>query len=168
MGLVAVYKRWTALKRAEMELRSLAIGINSSVDLTDDRHLIMLDYDIGDLELVKDSLREAQAFWCLGDAEIFRTKHGYHVFFWYDHVPFTRLRMIIDYARRVDPMYRFITRYYDHKTVRVAGKYADPDIHPVCILPGCRNPTGHEQELGMMKRGEYAEMRKMWFSVGKP
>lgn len=153
-GLVARFKQYLALTQKEMQIRNLAVGINSTVDLTKDMHIVMLDYDVDDAELVVKSIKELQAFWKLSDCEVFKTKNGFHAFFWYDHVPYGRLRMIIEFAKYVDPMYKYISRFYDHKTVRVAGKYDYKDIQRIGWLPGKRKPSKDEIEVGNLKRKE--------------
>ena len=148
------FKQWAKFEKQEMEIRSLAIGINSTVDLTKDLHIIMLDYDVKDKELVIESVMELQDFWHLSDAWIYQTKNGFHVYFFHDIVPYGRLKLIIEYARYVDPMYKYISRYYDHKTVRAAGKYKEKDIIFLEILKGKRVCTTQERELGDMKMKE--------------
>jgi hypothetical protein len=152
------FRQWLKLKNQEMEIRSLAIGINSTVDLTQDKHIVMLDYDIHDIKKVIESVYELQGFWDLSDAFIFRTKNGHHAFFWYDQVPYGRLKQIIEYARYVDPMFKYISRFYDHKTIRVAGKYAHKDICFVKRIAGARQPTQSEMDIGTMKRQEHASL----------
>jgi hypothetical protein len=148
------FKQWAKFEKQEMEIRNLAVGINSTVDLTKDLHIIMLDYDIKDKALVVESVMELQDFWHLSDAWIYSTKNGYHVYFFHDIVPYGRLKLIIEYARYVDPMYKYISRYYDHKTIRAAGKYKEQDIIFIERLKGVRVPTAIERELGDMKMNE--------------
>lgn len=148
-------KQWSAARKKEMRLRSVAIGVNSTIDYTQDIHIIMLDYDLKDIQRVRESIFELQEFWNLSDAFIYRTKNGHHAFFWYDHVPYGRLKQIIEYARYVDPLYKFISRYYDHKTIRAAGKYAYNDIEFVEKVEGIRAPTDEEFQLGRMKYAEH-------------
>lgn len=152
---------WRTLKKVwqhrsdEVALQWLAVGINSSTDITQDCHIVMLDYDIKELDRVVASIEELQGFWNLADAHVFRTMKGFHVFFWYDQVPYGRLRQIVDYARDVDPLYKLISRYYDHKTVRVSGKYSVRDIAFVGIVPGPREASDKEKEVGELKRREH-------------
>lgn len=158
MKLIQKYYDWRKSKKIEMQLQSIAIGLNSTVDYTQDMHIIMLDYDIKDIQRVKESVWELQEFWQLSDACIYRTKNGHHVFFWYDHVPYGRLKMIIEYAKYVDPMFKYISRYYDHKTIRVAGKYRNKDIWFVEKMAGIREPTDDEFQLGKMKEREHQSL----------
>lgn len=159
MSLVKDFKTWIQLKDKEIELQNLAIGINSTVDFTQDKHIVMLDYDIKDLQQVRESVKEIQLFWNLSDAEIFKTRNGHHVFFWYDQIPYGRLRQIIEFARYVDPMYKYISRFYDHKTIRVAGKYKEKDIEFVEKISGRRKPTEMELSLGALKKSEHSMMQ---------
>jgi hypothetical protein len=148
------FKQWAKFEKQEMEIRNLAVGINSTVDLTKDLHIIMLDYDIKDKALVVESVMELQDFWHLSDAWIYSTKNGFHAYFYHDLVPYGRLKLIIEYARYVDPMYKYISRYYDHRTIRVSKKYAEKDIQFVEIIKGKRVCTAQERELGDMKMNE--------------
>jgi hypothetical protein len=150
------FKKWLSSRKLEAELSSLAVGMNSSVDFVDDCHIVMLDYDVKDVQKVIESVWELQDFWNLSDADVFRTKNGFHVFFWFDHVPYDRLRMIVSFARFVDPMYKYISRYYSHKTIRVSGKYAHRDIWFVQTVEGVRDPEDSEFQVGRMKKAEHA------------
>jgi len=154
------FRRWIRLNRIDMELRSFAVGMNSTVDFTEDRHIIMLDYDIKDFSRIERSVAELQSFWNLSDADVFASKNGHHVFFWYDIVPYGRLRIIIDFARDVDVMFKYISRFYDHKTIRVSGKYLWSDIKFVKRIPGLRSPSKEEFDIGELKRREHLLLRK--------
>lgn len=150
------WKMYRKLMEKEKLLRSVAIGMNSSIDIEENLHIVMIDYDVKSLDAVEDSVWELQDFWGLSDAYIYQTKNGFHVFFWYDHVPYERLRMIIDYAKHADPMYKYISRYYNHKTIRVAGKYKQRDIFFVKKIHGIRTPLQDELERGELKRREHS------------
>lgn len=140
--------------RSDIELRDFAIGMNSEVDIKRDLHILFLDYDKIELEDVEQSVRECQGFWSLSDCFIYKTRNGFHAYFFYDIMPYTRVRMIIDYARFVDPMFRFIGRYYDYKTIRQSGKYKVNDISFVKMIEGVRRPSEFELEVGDLKRKE--------------
>ena len=158
MGILKEWKTWLRLRKNEMDIQSVAIGMNSTVDHTRDRHIIMLDYDEVTLEEVKYSVDELQTFWKLGQADIFKTRNGFHVFFWYDIVPYERLKMIIHYARDVDPMFKFISQYYDRKTIRVAGKYQEKDIEYVETISTGRRPSEIDAMIGDLKKNEHASL----------
>jgi hypothetical protein len=164
MGLVKEFlefrKAWH-LRGAELEFSNFAVGVNSTVNLQEDLHLVMLDFDIDDLDKVRDSVRELQEFWKLTDAYVYKTMHGYHVIFWHSHVPYTRLRQIIDFAKFVDPMYKYISQQHNHKTLRSRGKYENQDIVFERIIPGVRNPSKRELELGELKMKEHADLMKI-------
>ena len=135
-----------------MDIQSVAIGMNSTVD--DDKHIILLDFDEVTIHEVRESVAELQEFWNLADADIFKTKNGFHAYFWYDHVPYDRLKMIINYARHVDPMFKYISKYYDRKTIRIAGKYKEKDIFFEETIKGTRFPTKIERDIGNLKKNE--------------
>ena len=152
--------RWRRKRKKEQQLQAMAIGVNSSVDLTQDLHIVMLDFDMIGREKVVESVREVQEFWKLSDVTLYRTRHGYHAIAWFDHVPYERVRQIIDFTRYVDPMFKYIGRYYDHKTLRAAGKHEERDIVIDSVLPGVRVPTPEEVERGSMKRKEHEALLK--------
>jgi len=132
--------------------------MNSYVDITQNLHCVVLDYDIEDLEKVEESVIEVQQFWCLTDAYIFKTKHGFHAIMFHSLVPYERLRQIIDFAKYCDPMFKYISRFYSHRTIRVAGKYKEKDISFFKVIRGVRELTKQEWELGEMKRAEHRSM----------
>jgi hypothetical protein len=151
-------------RRNELEMTKFAVGVNSTVDWVDDLHVVMLDYDTESKEKVVESVRELQAFWALADVCIYRTKHGFHAIGWYDHVPYERLRMIVDFAKYVDPLFKHITRRYDHKTLRVVGKHKERDIEFVDVVPGVRTPERTEVERGELLRRNHASLTGAMFS----
>ena len=151
--------RW---RKREKLWRQLAIGFNSSVQVENDIHLVMLDFDIQDVEKVKESIRECQKFWNLADCYVYRTKNGFHAIFYEDQVPYGRVRMIIEFAKYVDQKYKYVSRFYDHKTLRVAGKHGkEQDIVGLMVLPGEREPSPVERERGRLKREEHAMLLRM-------
>jgi hypothetical protein len=147
--------------REEKEgLRALqfAVGVNSTVDAERDLHIIMLDYDTLYVDRVEESVREVQQFWRLGPMCIYRTKHGYHAIGWYDAVPYERLRMIVDYAKDVDPLFKHISRRFNHKTLRVSGKHYGNDITFYCVIDGVRPVTDAEFARGELLRTQHAAL----------
>lgn len=153
------FRRWKRLRTQEQLLQSYAVGINSTVDVRNDLHIVLLDYDVTDVERVICSVRELQEFWNLADAQLFKTRNGYHAIFWYDQVPYERLKMIVDYARDVDPMFKYLSRFYQHKTLRVAGKYKELDVQFERTLTGKRKPSALELQRGALKMREHQVLR---------
>jgi hypothetical protein len=135
--------------------------MNSGVDIRKDLHILFFDYDSVALEDVEVSVKECQAFWNLSDAYIYKTRNGYHAYFFYDIMPYSRIMMIVNYAKYVDEMFKYISRYYDHKTIRQSGKYQELDITFVKVLQGKRVPTADELELGDLKREERSYLAGM-------
>lgn len=142
----------------DAELHGFAIGINSFVNREKDLHILMLDYDMKDFAKVESSIKELMNFWQLSDAYVYSTHNGYHVFFYFDIMPYARCRMVINYAKYVDPMYKHISRFYDHKTIRVAGKYKNRDIRFLKVIKGPRSPDNDELEFGEMKLKEHTQL----------
>jgi hypothetical protein len=128
--------------------------MNSEVNIAKDLHILFFDYDNVSLEDVEESIRECQSFWNLSDSFIYKTRNGYHAYFFYDIMPYSRFLMIINYAKYIDDMFRFIGKYYDYKTIRQAGKYKERDISFVKTLEGGRRPSEYELEVGNLKRLE--------------
>jgi hypothetical protein len=148
-------------KQEDMYLSAMALGMNSYVDIENDKHMLFVDYDIKDYGRVHNSIKDLQGFWSLSHAFVYATAKGYHAFFFYDNdLPYSRIKMILDYAKDIDPMYRFISRLYDHKTIRVAGKYKEQDIKFHSVVKG-RTPTADEILVADAKRKEYSLLKQM-------
>lgn len=146
---------------SDIELRDFAIGMSSEVDIKKDLHILFLDYDKVPLLDVEQSVAECQKFWNLSDCFIYKTRNGYHAYFFYDIMPYSRVLMIINYAKYVDDMFRYISRYYDYKTIRQSGKYKDRDIFFEKSVLGPRRPSDWELEIGDMKRKERKYLQGM-------
>lgn len=149
------FVKWLKFRKRSIDLESFAMGMNSTVDVVEDKHIIMIDFDSVSLEKVEESVIECQHFWYLSDFHIFETKHGFHAIAFDEAVPYSRLRLIIEYARYVDPLFVYISRFYSHKTIRVAGKYKERDIKFVKIIKGVREPSKSEKEIGDLKLNEH-------------
>jgi len=158
MWSVKGFKQFLRMRKQEQELTAFAIGINSSVDITQDKHVIFFDFDVCDQKKVEKAIIEAQQFWALTDCYLFSTTHGFHGIIFHSIVPYSRLRMIIEYTDLVDNMFKYVSKFYNYKTIRVAGKYKEKDIHFVKIIKGVRKPTSEEWELGELKRMEHQSM----------
>jgi hypothetical protein len=133
--------------------------MNSTIDWTKDQHVLMMDFDTKDLRRVEMSIEEAQAFWNLGPGFLYETKNGFHCIMFFDLMPISRVRLILDYVDGVDPMFRYISRFYDRKTIRVAGKYQEKDINFLKIIKGFRHPQRFEYDLGYLKFKEHCMLR---------
>lgn len=155
---VGGYLRWRDKRTYEVELQKMALGITSETDGENDEHIVMLDFDTKDIVKVTRSVEEVQEFWNLSDAFVYDTKNGFHVLFYFDQVPYERCRMIIDYARGVDPMFKYISRMYHHKTLRVRGKHGKQDIRYHMMIKGKRVPSKKEVDIGELKRTEHLSM----------
>jgi len=151
------------LKHEDMYLGAMALGMNSSTDFENDKHMLFLDYDITDEQLVESSICELQAMFSLSHCYIYKTVKGFHAFFFYDNdLPYSRIRLIINYAKDVDNMFRYISKYYDHKTIRVAGKYKEQDIEFYKVVySNVRMPSLQEIEVAEAKRSEYKALKKL-------
>jgi len=145
---------WNYFGRKDQRLQEFAIGMSSEVDFKQDLHILILDYDEVSLEKVEESVRELQSFWNLSDAFIYKTRRGYHCYFYYDIMPYSRVVMILNYAKFVDDQFRYISKFYNRKTIRVCGKYKERDIFFEKKLSGLRKPSVLDAELGDMKRKE--------------
>lgn len=140
------------LSKKDIKQRTYAIGITSKIG--EDRHIVILDYDTLNLQFVLYDLKELCDFFNLSEYEIYETKKGFHVFFWYEDIPYSRLKMIINFSR-CDESFKYISRFYEWKTVRCSGKYKIKDIHYIGKFKGKRTPKKEERELGELKRKEY-------------
>jgi len=168
MNIWRGWRLWKRTREIEIELQSFAIGMNSTVDSDKNLHILMLDFDIEDKEKVRESIQEIQEFWNLADAYVYTTKNGMHVLFYEDIMPYERCKMIIAYAKYVDPLFKYISKYHNHKTLRVAGKHGmQQDIELYSVWPGKRTPTEEEREVGMLKRREHQELLKVNITISK-
>jgi len=160
------------LSKHEIKERQYAIGINSFINILKDRHMLFLDYDRElNFKEALDDCEELCNFFNLSDYEIFSTGGGgYHIFWWYDNnLPYSRVKMIIDYSR-CDNMYKYISRFYDHKTIRATGKYIKNkynDLKYVGKFSGKRTPTAEQRNLGELKRKEYLLLKEQNFFIEK-
>ena len=150
------FLKWLSKNKHDIDLKTLAVGMNSTISIDQNLHILMLDYDVQDLHAVKESIHECQKFWNLADCYIYKTKNGFHALFYYDIMPYERCKMIIDYAKYVDPMFKYISRFYAHRTLRTVGKHKTADIQFLLLLPGKREPTKKEWEWGELKRKEHS------------
>lgn len=159
-----IRKLLRVLARYEIKHQHFAIGLNSYVDKEREMHIIMLDYDVKDLSFVLNDCNELTAFWHLSDYEVYKTHNGHHVFFWFDIVPYSRLKMIIDYSK-CDTAYKYISKFYEYKTIRATGKYKTPDIQYVGRFSGKRTPTKEERGIGELKKKEYELLKQQLFKA---
>jgi hypothetical protein len=153
------------LSKKEKQERQYAIGISSYLNKGDknELHVVILDYDMKDFSKVLKDVNELVKFFNLSSYECYSTRCGFHIFFWYDHVAYSRLKMIINYSNYIDPLYKFISTKYDTKVLRASGKYKDNDINFIGYFNGVRTATKDERELGNLKRKEYIELKKIKF-----
>ena len=151
------------LTKKEIKDRQYAIGMNSTISKGKDRHMLFLDYDKEmNFNEVLNDCNELCSFFNLSDFEVYSTGGGgHHTFWWYENnLPYSRIKLIIDYSR-CDYMYKYISRYYDHKTIRVSGKYRNKygDLKYIGRFSGKRTPTKEERELGELKKKEYTLLK---------
>jgi hypothetical protein len=156
---------WRAIRSENdfMHIGSFAVGMNSSVDIQRDEHILFLDYDTIDPKEVEESVIELQDFWGLSHCWIFKTKNGHHAIFFYDIMPYSRCLQLIDYAKGVDPQFKFLGRLYGHKTLRVAGKHHSKDIVFLRRIRGVRRPSRRDIALGNLKMREH-KILTSWMS----
>ena len=100
MRLWKGWKLWLSKRELEKKVRSLAVGVNSTISIEDDIHVIFLDFDTNEFWKVKNSVRECQKFWNLADAYVYKTLHGFHAIFYEDQVPYERVLMIVNYIQK--------------------------------------------------------------------
>ena len=151
---------------SEQDMRDFAVGFNSFINKEQDLHIIMLDYDIKDLNFVKADASEITEHFKLSDFEIYKTQNGYHCFWFYDFYPYSKLRLLIEFSR-CDNQFKYISRFYDHKTIRVAGKYKNLDIKFIGKFAGIRKATPYQMEIGNLKREEYVRLKSLHKSLNK-
>ena len=158
------YKRFRQAMRLvkrdkdEIDLRGVALGMNSFIDQKNDVHCVLLDYDTSNDLFVMADVCEIMEHFKLADCELYETAQGFHAIFFYDHIPYSRLVQIINFSR-CDEQFKNISRYYNHKTIRSAGKYRQLEIKFFKeILSPFRRRTDHEMRLGLLKKEEYLRL----------
>jgi hypothetical protein len=142
------------------KIETFCIGINSTINTEKSRHCLLLDYDIKDLPFIIKDIKQLISHFNLANIDIWETKNGYHAMGWYEDMPYSRLRQIIDYSS-CDTMFKYIGRFYDKKTLRCSGKHKSFDIKYVKTILGKRIPTTEELEIGNLKKQEYLALQKM-------
>lgn len=118
--------------------REMCIGVRTAI--MDKRamvggHLPMLDYDG---RHIKTALRQdvdlAQREFGLGEATIYRTRRGFHVYFLHDTLPWVSYLTLL---QRVNccPGFRQSVERNQCGVLRVSSKYTDFDIYPAYTVP---------------------------------
>jgi hypothetical protein len=105
---------------------ALALGIDNMVD---GKHILMLDYDNTSLEEVMSEAMVIKQQQSLGPFEIAKTNKGWHVFFWWDLLSDIDYEIALNFSS-CDPDFKARSK----KTMRIAGKYAVPDIQESIVV----------------------------------
>lgn len=120
--------------------RSLCIGITSWTneerpDLGPYPHVPMFDYDGKNIKtLIRKDVENLQQAHGLGPAWVFRTRRGFHVYFFTDLVPIKQyLSMLQD--THCCKGFRRATEKRGYGVLRVSAKYTDFDIQQEYIIP---------------------------------
>jgi len=150
-----LFKRKKGMKKAEDS--NLAIGVTSFLNKARDEHIVILDYDDVTLNKVLIDVKQLIEVWKLGHAEIYGSNRGYHVFFWWDCVPFTKLQLIA-YSSFCDK--RFKDAGYGYKTIRVAGKYKKPDVTFIKTVKS-KYYQSNNKVMGDLKRQEHGKFQEL-------
>jgi hypothetical protein len=112
--------------------RELCIGVTSLHH--DGEHLPMFDYDGKNIKTrVKKDIKTLQSKFKLGDATIYETRRGLHVYFFSDLIDMDTYREMLD-ATGCCKGFKASTIRNGYATLRVSAKYTEFDIHPYKVI----------------------------------
>ncbi len=136
---VGVYYNWERIKN----WRSQCIGITSMISPTrgdySGNQMPMFDYDGNVKKKIKKDVAEFQKKYELGDAWVYRTKRGYHVYFFCDQISQDLFMQMVGEAECC-PGFKEQTASNGFATLRVSAKYTNFDIELEYILRN-KNPS---------------------------
>lgn len=128
----------------------LASGVTNRI--SDTEYFLTVDYDTADFDAVEEDVRSLQTQFNLATASIFKTKSGYHAYFFEDNgLSAERIGEILGASRAVDPRFRESWEHFLSKgegvTLRVSGKYEKRDVHFHRKMSGIREATMVEKSV---------------------
>ena len=116
-------------------------------------YLVMLDYDdISETELLKD-IKKLQSRYRLSEASMYTTRHGYHVIFFYDHIPSWKQCMKIILDSCCDPKFKEVAVNMGKVNTRISNKYMLPDKHFFVDIPPIHYPIKDEDISAIITEG---------------
>lgn len=114
--------------------RSWCIGAISWVSEIDNRHMPMFDYDGKNVKTqLKRDVKLLQERYALGDAWVYNTKRGFHVYFFTDLVPWKEYWAMLCETKCCKG-FRAAVKRHNYGTLRVSAKYTKFDIGLEYIL----------------------------------
>lgn len=128
----------------------LATGVTNRI--SDTEFFLTVDYDTADFDAVEEDVRSLQTQFSLATASIFKTKSGYHAYFFEDNgLSAERIGEILRASRAVDPRFRESWEHFLSKgegvTLRVSGKYEKRDVLFRSKMAGVREATMVEKSV---------------------
>jgi hypothetical protein len=113
--------------------REMCIGITSMDSGTGD-HMPMFDYDGKNIKTkVKKDVKQLQSKFKLGDATIYETRKGLHVYFFSDLVSWDTYREMMESVNCCKGFKR-ASNNHGYSVLRVSAKYTDFDILPYKVV----------------------------------
>jgi hypothetical protein len=136
----------------ETEKFYMAAGLTNKI--SKDEYFLVIDYDQGDLSLVEGDIRELQLEFNLSDCSVFKTKMGFHAYFFKDNgLSADSIGKILSSSKQVDPKF---VQSWDHfssrgegVTLRTSGKYERRDIHFSRNISGVRPASPIEESVAI-------------------
>ncbi len=117
--------------------RTKCIGITSMIKPYDEgpggHHMPMFDYDGNVKKKIRADVARLQSEHGLGDAWVYRTKRGYHVYFFCDQVPWKEYMQFVEEADCCSGFKKQTARN-GFSVLRVSAKYTQFDIELEYIL----------------------------------
>lgn len=117
--------------------RNMCIGLTSTVPGPNgiSLHMPMFDYDGANIKkIIRKDVKGLQEKYGLGDAWVYRTKKGYHVYFFSDVVNFPQYREMLEQTKCC-PGFAKTTLANNLAILRVSAKYTAFDITLQYVLP---------------------------------
>lgn len=113
--------------------RDMCIGI-TSIDCDSGLHMPMFDYDGKNIKTkVKKDVKQLQSVFKLGNATIYETRRGLHVYFFSDMVCWADYRKMLD-AVNCCKGFQQSTENHEYAVLRVSAKYTEFDILPYKVV----------------------------------
>lgn len=135
-----------------METNAFFLASGMTNKISDAEFFLTVDYDTADFDAVEEDIRALQTGFNLSAAWVFKTKSGYHAYFFEDNgLSSERVGEILRASRAVDPRFRESWEHFFSKgegvTLRISGKYEKRDVHFHRKIEGIRPATVVEKSV---------------------
>ena len=121
----------------------------------DDRsdYIIMLDYDDMPDHMVDEDVKNLQGRYGLKMASLYKTEHGFHVVFFYDHLTSWKTCMNVILSSRCDQRYKDVAVKTGKVNTRISVRDGKPDKRFMRHIYADRIPVWNNDICDMIKEG---------------